>query len=168
MSPAQCSTELAALIEREAAGAMRLVEALLREKSALAANDSDGLNAATTEKTALLGQLELLERDRRKLLQRVSFGATHADMQLFMARLALNVETNSLSRILLQNWQQLTATMQQCRDLNLANGRVVAAMQTRVQQALNLLRGGQGTVATYGRTGSTQLTGAGARERARA
>jgi len=167
MSPAQCSSELVALIGREAAEATRLAEALLREKNALAANDSDGLAAATAEKAVLFGQVELLERDRRRLLGQISVGAAHADMQLFIARLAVNAETNPLSRALLQNWQQLTTTLQQCRDLNLANGRIVAAMQTRVQQALNLLRGVRGTVATYGRTGSTQLTGSGTRELAR-
>ena len=168
MTPAQSSSELAALIEREAAEAARLLEALTSERSALAVNDSDGLTAATTEKTAVLGQLELIEKDRRRLLQRVAVGATHAEMQSYVELLARSAETRPLSRVLHQHWRRLTTTLQQCRDLNLANGRIVAAMQTRVQQALNLLRGGRGTVATYGRTGSTQLTGTGARELARA
>ncbi len=168
MTPAQSSSELVALIEREAAEAARLLEALLSERSALAINDSDGLAAATTKKTALLGQLEMIEKDRRRLLQRVAVGATHVEMQSYVEHLARNLETKPLSRVLRQHWQHLTTTLQQCRDLNLSNGRIVAAMQTRVQQALNLLRGGRGTVATYGRTGSTQLTGTGARELARA
>ena len=168
MTPAQSSSELAALIEREAAEAARLLEALTSERSALAINDSDSLTAATTEKATVLGQLEQIEKDRRRLLQRVAVGATQAEMQSYVELLGLNAETRSLSRVLHQHWQQLTITLQKCRDQNLANGRIVAAMQTRVQQALNLLRGGRGTIATYGRTGSTQLTGTGARELARA
>jgi flagellar biosynthesis/type III secretory pathway chaperone len=160
--------ELAAIIEREAAAADDLLEALLCEKRALAASDSAALADATARKSTTLAVLESSEGERRSLVQFGMPSAASADMQGLLDRLAADSMDTPAMISIVRNWTRLRATLQQCRDTNIVNGQIVAAMHRRVQQALNLLRGGRGTIATYGRTGSTQLAGAGSRELARA
>ena len=163
-----CVTELAPIIEREAATAAALLDALLREKKALAGSDAVALAETTDRKNAALTALEVAETERRRVLQRFNLGSPPGDMQVLIEKCAIEKVTTPAAISIASNWKQLRTSLLHCRDANLTNGQIVATMQRRVQQALNLLRGGRGEVATYGRTGSTQLTGAGARELARA
>lgn len=160
--------ELAAIVAEEAATVSELRDALLAERRALAACDDCALTAATARKTTALAILERAEAARRSKCRDIAPALTSGDMQAVLAQLSGDTTATSTTASIVRSWHQLRTTLQQCREVNEANGQALAALQRYVQQALNLLRGGRGVVATYGPTGSTQLAGASARELARA
>jgi flagellar biosynthesis/type III secretory pathway chaperone len=160
--------ELAAILADEAAAATELQDALFAERRALAAVDDDALTQATARKTTALATLESAEVRRRRQLRDISPTLASGDMQSLLERLIGDATASSSMDSIRRNWEQVRRTLQQCRAVNEANGQVVTALQRQVQQALNLLRGGRGHVATYGPTGSAQFADVGARELARA
>lgn len=167
MNRTECVTSLCKTLVDQCSVAARLLAALDSEKQALAGRDSQALADAAGRKQAALADMENLERDRRRLAQALGHGVSAQDMTQLIARAAVEFPNARTVAELSAAWNSLGSTLRRCRDANATNGRVVASLQRRVQQALNLLRGGRGEVATYGRTGSTQLAGASARALAR-
>lgn len=167
MNRMDCVTVLCRTVAEQCAVAARLIEALESEKQALAGRDAQALADAAGRKQAALTAIENLERERRRLAQTLGFGVSAQDMTQLIARVNIEFPNNRAIAELSAGWISLGSTLRRCRETNTTNGRVVASLQRRVQQALNLLRGGRGEVATYGRTGSTQLAGASARALAR-
>lgn len=160
--------ELAAIVAEQAAAVSELRDALFAERRALTVVDDGALAQATARKATALAILESAEIERRKKCRDIAPALPSDDMQALLAQFIGDGTATSTTTAIVRSWQQLRTTLRQCRDVNEANGLVVATLHRQVQQALNLLRGGRGMVATYGPTGSTQLAGASARELARA
>lgn len=167
MNRMDCVNALRNAVVEQCSVAARLLAALDSEKRALAGRDAQALEDAAGRKQAALAAIEGLERERRKLAQALGYGVSAQDMTQLIARVIVEFPNTRAVTELSAGWADLGSTLRRCRDTNATNGRVVASLQRRVQQALNLLRGGRGEVATYGRTGSTQLAGASARALAR-
>lgn len=167
MNRMDCINFLNRAVAEQGSAAALLLEALESERQALAGRDSQAVADAAGRKQTALASIESLERERRRLTQALGYGVSAEDMTQLIARITVEFPNARAVAELSAAWSSLGRTLRRCRDINATNGRVVASLQRRVQQALNLLRGGRGEVATYGRTGSTQLAGASARALAR-
>ncbi|MGE3600031.1 MAG: flagella synthesis protein FlgN [Dehalococcoidia bacterium] len=167
MTRMDCVTSLCSIVAEQCSVASMLLESLSLEKTALAGRDSQALADAANRKQTALAAIERLEVERRRLTQTLGHGASAEDMTQLIARVGVEFPNARPVVELTAAWSSLGSTLRRCRESNATNGRVVASLQRRVQQALNLLRGGRGEVATYGRTGSTQLAGVSARAWAR-
>jgi flagella synthesis protein FlgN len=159
MTRGQALEQLATVIDRQVEATTTLLDALTAEQAALAGRDVEQLARATQRKTLALEQLESAERERRRLCISCGIGPSPGDMHALV--------TGS-TEPLATRWRTLTGLLARCRDVNHANGVTVAALQLRVQQALNLLRSGTAAAATYGPTGATTLSSPAARAIARA
>jgi flagella synthesis protein FlgN len=157
-------TELESIVRQEISAAARVRDILEAEHGVLGQRDPDRLSTVTADKTAALETLEALERRRREVCARVGAGPAPADLS---AWLAAHGRPGPAAASLEARWVELTRVVSDCRRLNQANGLVVATLQRRSQQVLNLLRTGDSEPAAYGRTGRT-LSGPGARAIARA
>jgi flagellar biosynthesis/type III secretory pathway chaperone len=155
------------IIAEQRTASRLLLEALDREKSALIGRDAQLLADAAASKQAALERIEQLEGERRRLAEVLDSGPTGTDMRQLLDRLAAALPGQRRVNELRSGWNALLEMLRQCRDFNVRNGQLVAALQWRSQQTLNLLRGGTGEVSTYSSTGVTRFGGASARALAR-
>ena len=151
----QIISRLESILVEEEQAARRLLAALEAETAALGGRDADALARATTEKTRALESLETLERGRREFCGRFGAGPTQADLDAWLAAYA---DGSPQAVALRQRWRSLNDLVQSCRKINHANGLVVASLQRRVQQALNLLRSGSAEPPVYGPSGNSLST----------
>ncbi len=152
MNASRFPTEMLSVLEKSGATALRLCQCLAEEQMALGGSDADLLAQVTATKTALLGELEVIEQQRRTLCRQLGSGDDRAAMESLMAR--LEAPNGSLHR----QWQALSDTLRECQQANQANGLIVSAMQRRVRQTLGLLRGTDPDNATYGPGGAAQYS----------
>lgn len=151
----QIISRLEAILVDEEQAARALLAALEAETAALGGRDADALARATADKSRALETLESLERGRREFCSRFGAGPTQADLDAWLAAYA---DGSPQAAALGQRWRSLNELLRSCRKTNQANGLVVASLQRRVQQALNLLRSGSTEPPVYGPTGSSLST----------
>lgn len=152
MDGGQLIPRIEAILIAEQKAVQALLAALEAEAAALGGRDPETLAKATADKTSALEALETLERERRDFCARIGAGPSQADMDAWLAAFADGATEMSVLR---ERWRSLTELLRRCRQTNQANGLVVASLQRRVQQALNLMRNGSTEPPVYGRSGST-------------
>jgi flagella synthesis protein FlgN len=137
------STQLVATLDTillaEEAAAGVLLCALEAEAEALKGRDAATLTLATEEKVEALEKLESIEQERRDFCARIGAGPGQAGMDAWLAAYA---GSGGQATGLRERWTSLTELLRRCREINQANGLVVASLQRRVQQALSLMRTG--------------------------
>jgi len=154
MDSGQLIATLDSLLASEEAAASALLSALEAESVALQGRDADTLARATGQKNDALAKLEQLERQRREFCARIGAGPGQADMDAWLSTYAAgSAEAAGLRK----RWSSLSLGLRRCREINQANGLVVASLQRRVQQALSLIRSGSAEPAVYGPSGGTAV-----------
>lgn len=128
------------VIARQFEVAQSLLAALEQERTALAALDTEAVDAAGTDKVARLEEMEELESERRALIEVDDFDAATPDDA---------DPDNPLGA----TWTRLLELLKRCRLLNESNGALVAQQRRHVQQALTLLSGGTAEGDVYGPDG---------------
>jgi flagellar biosynthesis/type III secretory pathway chaperone len=123
---------LSVVLAEQIGCAESILEALDREHEALLSGNADTLNQAGDQKTQLVEILELLERQRRDLV----------DLQPPPASPAPD------------NWQRLLGLLEHCRERNHRNGILLNARRTQVMHALGILQGHESLI--YGSAGVGQ------------
>jgi flagella synthesis protein FlgN len=130
------------VIARQSALAQSLLATLEQEREALAALDTESIDAAGTTKLERLGEMETLESERVALL----------DMHDLDSSAFADIDSEGS---LAPAWNQLLQLLKQCRLLNESNGALVASQRRHVQQALTLLSGHALDQNVYGPDGMT-------------
>jgi flagella synthesis protein FlgN len=135
-------------LEAEIACTLRLLELLQEEKRVLRGYDTAALNSLTTAKQHLLRELESHLTQHEQLLQQARVPSGQAGSVAFLRDLPDGDNTRIL-------WDELQLLARQCRDQNEVNGGILALSRRQVQQALDVLRGGERQV-TYGPRGESR------------
>lgn len=139
--------ELLGLLEQQIAAATTLLAILKTERETLNARDIESLSRNGDLKHRCLADLDALDADRRQLVELAGLPTSRIEFDEFLNTLQ---ERDPL-RI---RWQRLVGLLEHCRDLNEANGRLVALQRHHVQQALTVLRGADPAGQLYGPDGS--------------
>lgn len=139
------------LITEDIDAAQRLLQLIEDEFQALEARDLEHLQRLLDAKLPLLQQLEQNGKQRSQLL--VNAGVS-GDREGLATLLALgSVEEQTLARS-----DELGALLENCKQANLRNGRIIRNSQQATGRLLDILRG-QDTPSLYDRRGSaTQST----------
>ncbi len=135
MSDAAYCSVLRQLLDEELACSSRLLDALRKEETTIAARDPDALSAVVAEKDGLLAQMESSHKRRTELMQQA--GAS-TDAAAFSALVA-----SCGDGVIEQLWSKLRESLQACQRQNNINGRVLESSRRNVQRALAILLGGQ-------------------------
>ena len=136
--------EIETLLEQETTSALALCDILKSERSALADNKLDSLEALSGQKQAQVEELEKLGRSRLAWLDSQGVSANEQDMKAFFAQ-----SGNGLK----QNWEKLMAQLEECQQLNRVNGSIVEQLQRNIKNALAILQGRPDDADVYGRSG---------------
>ena len=128
---------LRAVLQELLVCAAALNETLLAERQALSEHNLNTLNRHTEAKKDHLLRLEVLELQRRQLLNALGV-APGADL--------IVPGLDSL-------WQEVRATLKRCQEANEVNGAIVRTHHRQTQRALDLLAGRDGAETVYAADG---------------
>lgn len=148
MERTDCRQRLGEILVREIECAAAFVQVLNAEKTALAGRDPGALETAVEAKQRCAEELQELDRQRVELLKSAGFSPDRAGVESCIQWCDAD---DSLS----PRWQRLLALLEQCRDLNLANGNLLELNRHHAERALAILRGQQPDAKLYGPAGET-------------
>lgn len=111
-----------------------LSEVLKQEQQHLVVADIDGLQAVTTEKSALVRQLAALAGERHGALEAAGFEAGENGMAAWLGAAA---EADPAARSL---WQDVLVRTRDAKELNRLNGMLINRHMGHTQSALAALR----------------------------
>ncbi|MFP4209271.1 MAG: flagella synthesis protein FlgN [Wenzhouxiangella sp.] len=147
--PGQFRDALKQLLHAQGECANELLDALERERSALADGDAEQLDLLTREKTALLGRLDELGHRQQQLFSDLAFNDSDHDIDRALAWCDPRAELSETRRTIGQR-------LQRCRELNERNGLTVQYRLGYVRRALDVLNGAPaGSSGVYGPNGRT-------------
>lgn len=137
----------------EVASMVAFIKLLTREQHALTDGDTEALGPIGEEKAALVDRLNLYGEQRNKQLAAAGLGADRLGMEAWLA-------ANPKDAAVRQQWARLKACVNEARELNLLNGKLIALRLQANQQVLGALLSTQNQNNLYGRDGQpTQLSG---------
>jgi len=143
---------LDALLTEAVREACLLESALEREITALSGRDLDALSEAVARKHQVAQTLEGLTQAQTALLRAGGFAADGSGMDACLR----DWDHEGVTR---PRWNRLQEVMERCRHLNQVNGGVVQIQQQQVQQAIQILRGGEARTELYDPRGRTVSDG---------
>ncbi|MCL6414435.1 flagellar protein FlgN [Aestuariirhabdus sp. Z084] len=127
-----------------------LKETLQQERLALENSDAESLEALLSDKTSQLNQINDNARRRSELLAALGFPNDRDGMQSFIATLPQE-ERTELSAL----WDNLETTLEECKEHNLINARVLQHTRGVVDRLLTIYRGSAAkSVSLYGEDGT--------------
>jgi len=127
-------SEIEQVFIREINCARMLLQSLDLEYDALAKQHADALEEVVRDKQERINQLELISRQREKLLAPFKVPATDDDEQANQYQFGDNVQLNKL-------WDELVDIAEKCRDKNRVNGSIVELVSRQSRHALDILHG---------------------------
>ena len=152
--PGDCQRELADILSMEKLCLSRLKKSLEQEQAALENRQTDALKEVVKEKQNALDEVVELQQRRANLLQQYGFSNDEQGVSSCIAGCS-----PSLSRELFPLWKQLHTLIEQCRDLNLVNGRILELNDRCVQQTLAILTNGTQPLELYSSQGVSSRQG---------
>ena len=141
------ASALAAAIRSERAGVQALVHALTEERQLLTECNTDPLTEMGARKRALLLDIARLDDQRNRMLRQHGISAEGRG-------LGAVIDSPAATNEIRAEWQLLIETTRQARQLNEANGLIIADGMRANQQALSVLLSA-GSAGTYGPGGRT-------------
>ncbi len=138
---------LTAAIRSERAGVQALLEALTEERQLLTDGNTDLLTETGSRKRELLLDIGRLGDQRNRLLRQYGINPDSRGIRALLDGPAATDELRA-------EWQLLVQTARQARQLNDANGFIIADSMRANQQALSVLLSA-GSTGTYGPGGRT-------------
>jgi flagellar biosynthesis/type III secretory pathway chaperone len=120
------------VLDREIVAAHSLAATLAAERSALTGDVPGAIQEKAAEKVQILGAIEQLEAERRRLWA---------------------VPASGSPATVAERWRTLMELMAACRAENEVNGHIIRVRQHQVGQLIDIVRGGPAI--TYGPQGKT-------------
>ncbi len=128
--------EIKQVFQKEIECAHMLLQSLDLEYEALAGHNADALEEVVSDKQQRVQQLELISRQREKLL--VSLNGGGAVNKNTQHNRPFQVTGN---KQLTDLWNELVDVAEKCRDKNRVNGSVVELVSKQSRHALDILQG---------------------------
>ena len=125
--------EIKQAFQREIECASMLLQSLDLEYEALAEHHADALEDVVSVKQQRIQQLELISRQREKLLASIN-GETNNNQQSKSYQFNENKQLTEL-------WNELVSVAEKCRDKNRVNGSIVELVSKQSRHALDILHG---------------------------
>lgn len=133
------------LLKKDETNLARLAEVLEQEHAALADNDMEALEQATSEKDELLG--ELRERARKKIHLLAQLGYRPDSGK---AASEFLMEQAGADSTLMERWQSAQQQLSECQHRNAVNGRILGHLQRRLSRISDIIRGADPNQSLYG------------------
>lgn len=128
-----------------------LTELLEKERHALETSNAKMSQELLTEKTTLLQSLEQNAMQRRQLLLSQGMEANQEGVVAFFETLP-----ESLSQKIKPRWETLQSQMQNCKDSNAVNGKIIHRSRQQIDTLLGLLQGNENSGKIYTHSGKAQ------------
>ena len=138
------------LIDQALALLTQLQDALSQERHALEQNDTELLQASVELKSSLLKQLANNGDKRNRLLQAAGCEISEQGFAAYLTSLP-NAEAPPLAQL----WQHLQQALQDCKDYNTVNGKIVHRSKQYVDTLINIVGGQDKQPKLYTDTGTT-------------
>jgi len=127
----------------------RLDQALSEERSVLGQRDVERLATVVKHKCELLDALERNSKERRGLLASHNVAPTEAGFKQYLATLPA-----AIAGTLETHWNNVELKLEQCRDANLVNGKILQRSRQQVQALLEIMRGQDNSPRLYNDSGT--------------
>lgn len=127
--------EIIQLFQREIECANMLLRSLDMEYEALAKHHADALEDVVREKQEKIQQLELISRQREKIL--TTFSGVTINQSDERNKYYLFKDNKTLTDL----WNELVVVAEKCRDKNRVNGSIVEVVSKQSRHALDILQG---------------------------
>ena len=150
------------LLTEDIGAAQRLLQLIEDELQALEARDLERLQSLLDAKLPLLQQMENNGRQRSQLLQQAGVSSDRQGLAELAAQAGVSSDRQGLAELAalgsvnadtLARSDELGELLEQCKQANLRNGRVIRSNQHATGRLLDILRG-QETPSLYDRRGS--------------
>ena len=151
-TPAVSAQAVEQLLNRDIGFAKKLLELLEQEHKALNSRSSEQLHQLLTEKQGLMAQFEQSATQRSRwvgfLMERTGLSTEEC-----WEKLLTELDSSSLPQL----WQEFQKLINECKQHNEINGKMIARGQKTLKQLLTIMRG-QSVEAPelYNASGSTQ------------
>ena len=129
-----------------------LKDLMLDEKKAVEDNQVDKLIPIAEDKQLLLEQVEKASNTRQLFLNK------HASGQSGLDRLNSFISQSSASSQLRMQFDSVQEALQDCKNLNDTNAKIIAISQRNVERNLNILKGVDNDAMVYTANGSTEAS----------
>lgn len=129
-------TAIAQNIAQDTQACEALLQLLSVEREQLKNRELDALDATIAAKAQWLGQLEHSAQQRTLWIQQSPLTAQQSLSDAWQQLL-----TDCAKPDLAEQWQYLKKLLQQCRDDNEINGKLISRSQTTFKRLVNILRG---------------------------
>jgi len=139
-------SEIGRVLDEEIRAATALLGILRTERETLKRRDMEALSCSGDAKHHALAELDALDKDRLSLAELAGIPADREGFGDFLESL------HQGGGIRLR-WQRLVGLLEECRERNEANGRLVALQRAHVEKALAALRGVDKQPSLYGPDG---------------
>ena len=136
------------VLNRAISASEELRTLLKTEMQLLASREFDNLSTVLTQKVNIIDLLEELEVQRSNLLASLGYSTDIDGTKSFLA-------DNESDAELTTSWKKLMDLVKECQIINQSNGMVVSKNQAQIQQAMQIISGGQnkGSSDTYNNKG---------------
>lgn len=141
--------EIGRVLDDEINAATALLGILRTERETLKRRDMESLSRSGDAKHRVLAELDALDKDRLSLAELAGIPADREGFGDFLESL------HQGDGIRLR-WQRLVGLLNECRERNESNGRLVALQRSHVEKALAALRGVDKQPSLYGPDGHHQ------------
>lgn len=149
MDASLCREHLGTLLTEEAAALTSLMDILEQEFGQIRAGEVEALEQLSRNRDACTGRLMHIDAERQSLCRATGYSADKAGLLQL-------IQWCDPSGQLLQRWQQSTAAIRKCRNLNDRNGALVNSRLHRVEGQLQRLNAATpGNTRIYSARGNT-------------
>lgn len=142
-------SEIGRVLDEEIRVATALLGILRDEREILKQRDMEALSRSGDAKHRVLAELDALDKDRLSLAELAGIPADREGFGDFLESL----HQGDSIRL---RWQRMVGLLEECRERNEANGRLVALQRSHVEKALAALRGVDKQPSLYGPDGIRQ------------
>ncbi len=142
-------SEIGRVLDEEIRVATALLGILRDEREILKQRDMEALSRSGDAKHRVLAELDALDKDRLSLAELAGIPADREGFGDFLESL----HQGDSIRL---RWQRMVGLLEECRERNEANGRLVALQRSHVEKALAALRGVDKQPSLYGPDGNRQ------------
>jgi len=142
-------SEVGRVLDEEIRVATALLGILRDEREILKQRDMEALSRSGDAKHRVLAELDALDKDRLSLAELAGIPADREGFGDFLESL------HQGDGIRLR-WQRMVGLLEECRERNEANGRLVALQRSHVEKAQAALRGVDKQPSLYGPDGNRQ------------
>lgn len=142
-------SEVGRVLDEEIRVATALLGILRGEREVLKQRDMEALSRSGDAKHRVLAELDALDKDRLSLAELAGIPADREGFGDFLESL------HQGDGIRLR-WQRMVGLLEECRERNEANGRLVALQRSHVEKAQAALRGVDKQPSLYGPDGNRQ------------